>query len=102
MLISVSAIVLSSQLLVTVADGVPVFDVAQSCKLDLAATAGLSERQALQACIKDEQGARQRLRQQWSRFPASSKAECIPQESIGGTPSYVSLQTCLQMNQWAR
>jgi hypothetical protein len=102
MLISVSAIVLSSQLLVTVADGVPVFDVARSCKLDLAATAGLSERQSVQACIKDEQEARQRLRQQWSRFPASSKAECIPQESIGGTPSYVSLQTCLPMNQWAR
>jgi len=33
--ISVSMIVLSSQLVVTVADGVPVFDVNRSCKLDL-------------------------------------------------------------------
>ena len=51
---------------------------------------------------KDEKRAQQQLGGQWSKFPASSKAECIPQESIGGTPSYVSLQTCLQMNQWAR
>jgi hypothetical protein len=100
--ISVSMIVLSSQLLVTVADGVPVFDIARSCKLDLAATAGLSDVQSQKACINDEKRARQQLGGQWSKFRASSKAECIPQESIGGKPSYVSLQTCLQMNQWAR
>jgi hypothetical protein len=100
--ISVSMIVLSSQMLVTVADGVPVFDVNRSCKLDLAATAGLSDAQSLKACINDEKRARQQLAGQWSKFSAASKAECIPQESIGGTPSYVSLQTCLQMNLWAR
>jgi hypothetical protein len=100
--ISVSIIILSSQLLVTVADGVPVFDVARSCKLDLAATAGLTDTQSQKACISDEKRARQQLAGQWLKFPASSKAECIPQESVGGTPSYVSLLTCLQMNQWAR
>ncbi len=100
--VSVSMIVLSSQLLVAVADGVPVFDVARSCKLDLAATAGLSDVQSQKACISDEKRARQQLGGQWTKFSASSKAECIPQERIGGTPSYVSLQTCLQMNQWAR
>jgi hypothetical protein len=41
------------------------------------------------------------LASQWSRFSAPSKVECIPQQSIGGTPSYVSLLTCLQMGQWA-
>jgi hypothetical protein len=100
--ISVSMIALSSQLVVAVADGVPVFDIARSCKLDLAATTGLAVDQSLKACISDERRARQQLGSQWSKFSASSKAECIPQESIGGTPSYVSLQTCLQMNQWLR
>jgi len=102
MAISVSMIVLGSQLAMTVADGVPVFDIVRSCKLDLAATAGLTDGQSQKACVNDEKRARQQLGTQWSKFSAQSKAECIPQESIGGTPSYVSLQTCLQMNLWAR
>jgi hypothetical protein len=100
--VSIAMIALGSQLVIAVSDRLPVFDVARSCKLDLAATAGLSNTQSIQACIRDEQGARTQLGRQWSTFPASSKAECIPQESVGGTPSYVSLQVCLQMNRWAR
>jgi hypothetical protein len=100
--ISISMIVVSSQLVVTVADRVPTFDIARSCKLDLAATAGLSVDQSAKGCINDEKRARQQLASQWSKFSGSSKAECIPQESIGGTPSYVSLLTCLQMGKWAR
>jgi hypothetical protein len=100
--ISVSMITLSSQLILAAADAVPVFDIARSCKLDLAATAGLAVDQSQKACISDEKRARRQLGSQWSKYSASSKAECIPQERIGGTPSYVSLQTCLQMNQRVR
>jgi hypothetical protein len=100
--ISISMIVVSSQLVVTVADRVPTFDVARSCKLDVAATAGLSVDQSIKSCMSDEKRARQQLTSQWSKFSGSSKAECIPQESIGGTPSYVSLLTCLQLGKWAR
>jgi hypothetical protein len=94
---SISMIVLSSQLVLPVADGVPKFDIARSCKLDVAATAGLSVDQSVKSCISDERKARQQLGRNWSKIPASSKATCVPQESIGGTPSYVSLQTCLQL-----
>jgi hypothetical protein len=100
--ISISMIVLSSQLVMPVADGVPMFDVARSCKLDVAATAGLSVDQSIKSCVNDEQKAKQQLTSQWSKFPAPSRASCTSQESIGGTPSYVSLQTCLQLGQWAR
>jgi hypothetical protein len=100
--ISIAMIVVSSQLVVAVADGVPTFDVSRSCKLDLAATAGLAVDQSQKNCIRDEKRARQKLASQWSKFPAPTKAECIPLESIGGTPSYVSLLTCLQMGLWAR
>jgi hypothetical protein len=100
--ISISMIVVSSQLIVTVADKVPTFDIARSCKLDLAATAGLTVDQSAQGCISDEKKARQRLASRWSTYSGSSKAECIPLESIGGTPSYVSLLTCLQMGKGAR
>jgi hypothetical protein len=98
----VTMMILSSQLLFTVSDEVPRYDIARNCKLDLAATTGLTNRQSVSACIKDEQRARRQLTNQWSKFRASSKAECIPQQQIGGTPSYVSLQVCLQMNIWAR
>jgi hypothetical protein len=96
---SISMIVLSSQLVLPVADGVPKFDISRSCKLDVAATAGLTVDQSIKSCISDERKARQQLGNNWSKYPAASKATCIPQESIGGTPSYVSLQTCLQFGQ---
>jgi len=99
---SISMIALSSQLFVTVADTVPKFDIARSCKLDAAATSGLSVDQSIKSCMNDEQKALQQLGSQWSKFPAASRASCTSQESIGGTPSYVSLQTCLQLGQWAR
>ena len=100
--ISFSMIVLSSQMVVAVADGVPQFDVARSCKLDVAATAGLSVDQSIKSCVNDEQRAKRQLAGQWSKFAAPSRASCISQESIGGTPSFVSLQSCLQMGRWAR
>ena len=100
--ISVSMIALSSHLVIAAANGVPVFDITRTCRLDAAATGSLTDNQSVQACIRDEKRAHQQLGSRWSKYPAASKMECIPQESIGGSPSYVSLQTCLQMNQWSR
>jgi hypothetical protein len=100
--ISISMMILGSQLLVPVADNVPKFDVARSCKLDLAATAGLSVGQSLKSCVNDEQKARRQLGSLWSKMSAPQKESCVGQEAVGGTPSYVSLLTCLQMDQWAR
>jgi hypothetical protein len=100
--ISISMIVVGTHLVVAVADRVPAYDVSRSCKLDLAATAGLSVDQSLKNCVDDENRARQQLVSQWSKFSGSSRAQCIPLENVGGTPSYVSLLTCLQMNLWSR
>jgi hypothetical protein len=97
--ISFSMIVLSSHLVVAVADQVPKFDVAKSCKLDVAATTGLTDNQPVKSCVNDEQKAQQQLASQWSTFPAASRAQCSTEEAIGDTPSYVSLLTCLQANQ---
>ena len=99
--ISFSMVVVGS-LVVAAADRVPVFDVSRSCKLDVAATTGLSVDQSLKNCVNDENRAQRQLMSQWSKFSSSSKAQCIPLETIGGTPSYVSLLTCLQMNLWSR
>jgi hypothetical protein len=102
MAISISTIVAGAHLIVAVADQVPTFDIARSCKLDTAATAGDSVQQSLNNCVDDENRARQQLGSQWSKFSAASKAQCIPLEGIGGDPSYVSLLTCLQMDKWEK
>lgn len=96
--VSISMIVLSSQMLIAVADRMPTFDIARSCKIDAGATAGLAVDQPTQNCMRDEQQAKQQLGSQWSNFSAPSRASCSSQESIGGAPSYVSLLTCLQMS----
>jgi hypothetical protein len=98
--ISISMIIVSSQLVVAVADTVPKFDIARNCKLDVAATTGLSVGQPSKNCIRDEQRARQQLASQWSKFPAANRTSCIADEDVA--PSYVSLLTCLQMDKWSR
>jgi len=100
--ISISMIALTSQLVVAVADKVPTFDIARTCKLDLAATAGLTDIQSQKSCTMDENRAKRLLGSEWTSFAPSSKTSCIAQEGIGGTPSYVSLRTCLQMDIWAK
>jgi hypothetical protein len=97
-----SMIVLSSHLVIAVADQVPKFDIARSCKLDAAAAATISQSQPIKRCADDEQKAQQQLESQWSTFPAASRAQCSSMEAIGDTPSYVSLLTCLQANQLAK
>jgi hypothetical protein len=49
--------------------------------------------------VNDEQKAQQQVESQWSTFPAANRAQCSSMEAIGDTPSYVSLLTCLQMDQ---
>ena len=89
--ISFSMIVLSSQMVVAVADGVPNFDVARSCKLDVAATTGLSVDQSIKSCVNDEQKAKRQLASQWSKFPAPSRASCsLARRASAARQSYVS------------
>jgi hypothetical protein len=96
--ISFSMIVLSTQLVMTVADGVPKFDIARGCRLDSTQAfdldAGLNE--TIKRCVADEQQAQTQLQTQWSQFRERDKAQCSEIANIGGTPSYVELLTCLQ------
>jgi hypothetical protein len=96
--LSFPIVALGSQLFVMVADSPPNFDMARTCRLDLSAAFGLSAGPQDDSCIRDERNARQQLQKQWLKFPAIARANCASQESIGGTPSYVSLLTCLQMS----
>ena len=104
MLIPISMIALSTQLVITVAGGVPKFDIARGCRLDSTQafdlSAGLNE--TVKRCVADEQQALTQLQTQWSQFRESDEAQCIGETNIGGTPSYVDLLTCLQLAKEAR
>jgi hypothetical protein len=102
--ISFSMIVLGTQLVMAVADGVPEFDIARECRLDSTQafdlSAGLNE--TVKRCVADEQQALTQLRTQWPQYREPDKAQCTEQTNIGGTPSYVDLLTCLQLAKEAR
>lgn len=104
MLIAVSTIVLGTQVVLTVADVVPKYDIARGCRLDSTQafdlSAGLNE--PIKRCLSDEQRAMSQLQTQWSQFPATDKTQCMAEADIGGTPSYVELLTCLQLAKDAR
>jgi len=80
---------------VRAADAVPKFDIAGICKAETAETVGIGE--TLESCMKAEEQSRMQLTGQWSKYTAQDKASCIGESSIDSTPSYVELQTCLEM-----
>ena len=102
--ISFSMIVLGTQLVMTVAAGVPKFDIARGCRLDSTQAFDLStgQNETVKRCVADEQQALTQLQTQWSQFRGSDKAPCIGEANIGDTPSYVDLLTCLQAAKLAK
>jgi hypothetical protein len=106
MLLPFPMIVLASQLVVTVADDVPKFDIARGCKTDSTSAfdlnAGMNE--TIKRCVSDEQQAKEQLQTQWSGFNSSDRTMCTRSTTndISTPPSYVELLTCLQDQQLAR
>ena len=78
------------------ADNVPNFSVERNCR----GVSGIV--QTKEACIADEQSARDQLAQQWTQFQRSDTAHCTAETNSDGTPSYVELLTCLQLTSDAR
>jgi hypothetical protein len=98
MTIRFPVIVFGSLLVTTaaMADSVPSYDMARTCRLDHAAASGLAVSESMKSCIRDEKRAFAQLQKQWSKFSAPKRAGCVSQNTIGGTPSYVGLLTCMQ------
>jgi hypothetical protein len=106
MLISFSTLILASQLIITVADTVPNFDIERGCKIDSASAfdpnAGLSA--TIKRCADDEQAAKNELQPVWSQSAPSDKKMCLETTTGDAStpPSYVQLLTCLQGQQMVR
>jgi hypothetical protein len=89
------AAILSSQLIVTVADHVPEFNSAPYCRTYDAA-------QPLKDCLASEKQTHEKLTKVWSNYTAHDKAMCVFEEKVAGRPSYVGWLTCLDINANAR
>jgi hypothetical protein len=96
-----SALALGAQLLLPVADSVPVLNIEQVCQ-GIAQQGGSSFHdpqiaKEKQDCISSEQQVRGQLVKEWSNFSASDKHACINESRMGGDSSYTELLTCLEM-----
>jgi hypothetical protein len=90
--------------MVLVADPIPRLDTTLSCKsAGAAAVMGTQKgtRNAA-ACEQDESDAHAKLEQEWSSFSSSEQARCTRISTLGGSPSYVELLTCLEMAKAAK
>jgi hypothetical protein len=106
MLISFPMIVLTSQLVIAVADNVPEFDMRRECKIDSNAVfdPSLGMSGTIKRCMDDEQKAKDRLQTEWPGFIESDRAMCMASTTNdpANPPSYVELLTCLEDQQLAR
>lgn len=76
-------------------DNVPKFDIERNCRSEL--SGGSSTGETMASCRADEQRARDELVPRWNSFSAADKKLCIQETRIDGSPSYVELETCLDM-----
>ena len=96
MLITALAATISSiPLAAHAADPFPKFDIAKNCKAEVAENSGIGE--TLESCTRDEQQAMQELMPQWDHYRREDKTACIREAGLDGSPSYVELQTCLEI-----
>ena len=77
--------------------GFPQFSPAPGCKAASAINEAidLAVSQTYEACIADEDSAKQELQQSWFKYSANDKRRCVGQTEDGGMPSYVEVLECL-------
>lgn len=77
---------------------IPVRDVP---RYDLARACPATSPEANDRCRKDEETAKQTLKERWTGFTEKARSDCVQSNEIGGRPSYVQLGICLRTAQLA-
>jgi hypothetical protein len=96
-------IIFAGSYIVLVADKIPELNVEPTCR----AAAKTNVRSVTSpdddsACRRDEQDARGKVEQEWSQFSGEDRSHCVRLSTLGGSPSYVELLTCLELSKQAR
>ena len=82
------------------AGGPPPLNVGPSC--DAASRGAVILGRDKKACLADETTAQDTLKQNWSKYAAADKSECIGMVTTGGPASYVELLSCVEILRDAR
>src|SRR5262249_12717449 len=75
------------------ADSPPKLNVTPSC--EAAARGAVSAGRDKETCLADERSAESALTQNWPKYDAADKTQCIGNVKTGGPASYVELLSCL-------
>jgi len=92
--------VLSTSLVLPIADGPPTLAVEPGCRAS--ARADPMMQITVETCMAQERSAQNELRNKWATFSAVDRGHCQRLTNIGGMPSYVEFLTCLEMSRDAR
>jgi hypothetical protein len=71
-------------------------DARKSCRYAAASSIAKDAKSAYQSCLNDEENARRQILREWHQFSTASRLACAG-EQAAFSPSYVELQTCLEM-----
>ena len=82
------------------ADGPPTLQVGPSC--DAAGQNSIVLGRSKESCLADETAAQDTMKQNWSKYAATDKNECVGMVKTGGPPSYVELLSCVEILRDAR
>jgi hypothetical protein len=82
--------------LIALAGAPPTLDASRICKDAQASALPEDAQVAVDSCMRDEQAARDKLKDRWRQYTAAARSACV---GGGGdvAPSYVELWTCLEM-----
>ncbi len=82
------------------AGGPPVLQVVTSCEAAGRGAVVLGRNK--EACLADETTAQDTLKQNWAKYAANDKTQCVGMTRTGGPASYVELLSCLEIMRDAR
>jgi hypothetical protein len=82
-------------MLASLATSIPQANIQEICRSATVDSLPEDRANASRGCIGDETSARDQLKQEWHRFTAADRSNCV--ETPGMKFSYVELLTCLEM-----
>jgi hypothetical protein len=93
-------IMLIASQVVLAADVVPKFNLEETCRR--AGEVSISLGRTPGDCKRDEEDAHNKLQQDWAQYSPAQRTSCVRFSSLGNSPSYVELLTCLEMAKQAK
>lgn len=79
---------------------IPQFDMSSGCRSSVNAAQIVGR--SVEACMKQERDAVDKIKDQWTTFTAEERIRCFKLANAGGMPSYVEALTCMQVGREVR